>query len=788
MMLALPHRAVLSSAALTLATAASPAFAGTIHVNWSAPPGGDGTSWATAFDDLQTALAAAAPGDEIWVAAGTYTPDGPGGDRAATFQMISGVALYGGFGGTESDASERDHAANPTILSGDLNGNDGPGFAGNDENSWHVVTADGVDETAVLDGLTITGGHANGTDDSTCFGGVNHGFPCNSDLVCGPQGTCVSPDGVGAGITAVAGRPTIVDCTITDNFAEFQAGGIMLKTGSHATILRSTFTGNRAGDNGGAMYLGGSSPLVQDCHFEGNEGGNYAGASCNRDLSDATFLNCSFVDNTASEAFSHTGGGAIVNAASSPLILGCTFTGNRSFVGNGGAIYNKKGFDLGLGPSSPTIQGCVFDDNRAGAFGGAIYNIEQSEPNVTSCSFTQNDAEKGGVMYSDEQSFAVVTGCGMIDNTAEQGGCLYNLMSDARFSDCTLEGSYVVTGGLNDGYGAAVYNNDASPIFTRCVFTGATAERYGGVMYSEGLVSEPAFTDCTMTDNFSHLGGGAIYVANESGLTLTGCRIARNVAAHPTFGGSAIFLVAGRVTLDRCEIVGNSATPTNGAIYLLVDENYVTMTNCKLFDNLGGDVIIFGLENTTNEVTITNCSIGRQATDISIGNGLGTVDVHNTIVWNSHIFDDGATTVTYSNTEFGFPGIGNVSVDPLFMNEAVGDLRLQPGSPCIDAGSNSMVPPGVVMDLDGGSRFLDDGATADTGEGAAPVVDIGAYEYPGSPCPGDVDGSGAVDFDDVLAILSGWGPCVGCPEDTDGDGTVGFFDLLVVLSTWGPCL
>lgn len=56
-----------------------------------------------------------------------------------------------------------------------------------------------------------------------------------------------------------------------------------------------------------------------------------------------------------------------------------------------------------------------------------------------------------------------------------------------------------------------------------------------------------------------------------------------------------------------------------------------------------------------------------------------------------------------------------------------------------------------------------------------------------NPCPADFDGNGAVDFDDLLALLSAWGPCLSCPFDLDGDLMVGFSDLLVVLQSWGPC-
>ena len=53
---------------------------------------------------------------------------------------------------------------------------------------------------------------------------------------------------------------------------------------------------------------------------------------------------------------------------------------------------------------------------------------------------------------------------------------------------------------------------------------------------------------------------------------------------------------------------------------------------------------------------------------------------------------------------------------------------------------------------------------------------------------GDIDTTGTVDFDDLLAVLSVWGECPArCDEDLDADGQVGFTDLLLVLSFWGSC-
>ncbi len=175
--------------------ATGPAWADTIiYVDaYATGPTHDGSSWCSAYLHLQDALAVALANDEIRVADGTYMPDGGrvpvggvhvagSGDRTATFQLINGVTVEGGYAGCGApDPDARDVDAYETILSGDLNGDDAEvpdpadllGEPTRAENSYHVVTGSGTSATAVLDGFTVMGGNADGS------------YPdCNSSAVC----------------------------------------------------------------------------------------------------------------------------------------------------------------------------------------------------------------------------------------------------------------------------------------------------------------------------------------------------------------------------------------------------------------------------------------------------------------------------------------------------------------------------------------------------------------------------------------------------------------------------
>ncbi|MBL8862418.1 MAG: right-handed parallel beta-helix repeat-containing protein [Planctomycetes bacterium] len=141
-----------ASTALVAAMLASESRAGIVYVSRTATGANNGTSWSNAFTELRDALPTTAPGDQVWIAAGTYTPAPSGGSVLARFTM-TGIEVYGGFRGTESSLAQRNWNLYPAVLSGDLNGDDGSGFGGSD-NSRRIVDVFG----GVLDGLTVQGG------------------------------------------------------------------------------------------------------------------------------------------------------------------------------------------------------------------------------------------------------------------------------------------------------------------------------------------------------------------------------------------------------------------------------------------------------------------------------------------------------------------------------------------------------------------------------------------------------------------------------------------------------
>jgi len=374
-----------------------------LYVDDSATGANDGSSWCDAFVYLQDAVAAArasrGPVTEIRVAQGTYRPcqgaNQTPGDRTASFELVNGVAIRGGYAGCgAADANARDILVYQTILSGDLKNDDAlpasaagsdccaehrtPGCddavceqmvcgvyaacctnstwnkfcadaaaylccnlcsdANNCDNSYHVVASVGTDATAILDGFTIIGGHANvlgaGDNDS------------------------------GAGMINFGGSPTLRNCTFRENVSRVGyyytggGGGVYSRPPGQPTFTNCTFRGNTTDQSGGGGF--GTGTFVK-CLFIGNKAGSAGGGMDGG----SAFTNCKFLGNSAG-----AGGGLSRSLIGGGTLVNCLFSGNRA--GGGGAVYTYLG--------SPRFTNCTFSGNTGGGFFS-----DESEEQLANC-------------------------------------------------------------------------------------------------------------------------------------------------------------------------------------------------------------------------------------------------------------------------------------------------------------------------------------------------------------------------------------------------------------------
>ncbi len=401
-----------------------------IYVDDGATGVNDGSTWPDAYRFLQDALSAADSDDQIWVAAGVYHPDQDSahpegiGDRDATFQLENGVTIYGGFPAGGGQWEDRDPSSHETVLSGDLSGNDGPDFANNDENSYHIATGSGTDATAILDGFTITAGNANHSyNNSPPYDlGVHWGAGMVNSFGSPTLANCTFIDNAsnhGAGMANYSSSPTLADCVFENNTASITStvqghGGAMYNMeNSHPTLTNCYFTRNSALLRGGAIRNNFSNSTFIDCVFDDNSA-KFGGAVNSVD-SNPTFENCSFTNNEAQE-----GGGAMVNIRSVPILTGCIFDNNFASI-YGGAMFNKDS------SSPPILSVCTFSRNRAGEQGGGMYN-NKSGPVLTDCVFALNAAGKtsdGGAIHNRRGSSMTATRCRFIANTALRGAGVF---------------------------------------------------------------------------------------------------------------------------------------------------------------------------------------------------------------------------------------------------------------------------------------------------------------------------------------------------------------------------
>lgn len=507
----------------------------------------DGSSWAHAYSDLQSALTEAATSTgptQIWIAEGTYKPSqvyapngilgGASGQNVPnmkTFDLPNGVSLYGGFLPGMKSLSQRDPAAYPTILSGDLAGNDinnpsAPGYAASKaDNAWHVVTAGNdisqTGVTATLDGLQIVDGYANGGNN----GGTLSPFVWGNS------------DGGGVYI-AWGSNITLNDDTFQNNFAASDGGGVFSNT-SNITATNSTFLDNSALIRAGGLeglndFENGIShtSLVANDYFQGNTCAVFGGAI--------------------------VGEGAAQGANSTMIVQGSTFVGNQA--GEGGAItidtlnvlVNNSTF---LNNIATVDAGALATTNVVGTIVGVTHDYATT---VTHSTFIGNVAQDNPTAHTNLDNFNGPFGL----DFASGGGALVDYMN----GNLNVDHDVFLGNEAQNGDGGAILNGDSS-------INLGTLSAYA---------VNTSVTDSLFLDNRALAGNGGAIASESDGLS-------------PNSTPASTVL-----SVSRSIFLGNQAAGDGGAIYLQA----TTAT-------LEQDAFLFNLAMLGNDVFSTDSKVSR---------------------------------------------------------------------------------------------------------------------------------------------------------------------------------
>ena len=340
---------------------------------WAEPPVHNITQ-DTYFSRIQDAIDAANEGDEIVLAPGTYTGDGnrdldPNG-LAVTIRSI--------------DPNDPNVVAATVIDCGmDPNHWDDPNYT-DDPNyrhrGFHFHSGEGPN--SVVAGMTIAGGHveADYSDDPNGWGGGVLCLDSSPTLTnCTISGN--SADWHGGGVCCYDSNPTLTDCTIRANSAWYSGGGVCCTNGGSPTLTHCTITGNAADYRGAGVYCYDSSPTLTHCTITGNAGLRWGGGVYCTSYSRLTLANCTISGNSADD-----GAGVYCFDFSSPTLWDCTISGN-SAAGDGGGVFCRH-------YSSPMLTNCTISGNSAAGDGGGVFCWDYSNPTLTSCILWSNSPDQ----------------------------------------------------------------------------------------------------------------------------------------------------------------------------------------------------------------------------------------------------------------------------------------------------------------------------------------------------------------------------------------------------------
>jgi len=772
-----------------------------IYVDSVATGANNGTSWTDAFIHLQDALGASAAGDSIWVATGTYYPD-QGlsytlGDREASFKMKNGVAIYGGFNGTETALNQADYNLNMTLLSGEITG----------PNTRHVVHNTALDSTAILDGFIITAGFANNGSVVQFSGGGMYNDNASPTI---DNCTFVANQAInGAALYGTGGGGSFTNCEFKSNIG-LSGSSIIYFNNTNTNFLNCKFTSNSTSNDGavfhqwnsgsinlincyahgngsatGFMSLNGASATITNCTFSNNNGSLNGGAFTASNFSSIDITNSILWNNGPNGQFDITGS---ASATLSYSILddgtedsNVIYPSNVSDNGNNSDLNPLLNGYKPLPFISPTIdQG----DNLATQLNGVLTDLEGKNRVIDNVvDIGAYERVKIQPHYPDSIIYVKQSATG--NNDGSSWGDAFTSLNDALYYYANVNdsakavwvanGTYKPTEGdiydaddrttafslINnlDVHGGFAGNESTSFDLHSRDFLNNESILSGDIgipnlendnslsVVSASNIDNAAFDGFTITKGFSfniNENGGGMFIDSCSGdFLLSHLKLVANKADE----GGGIYCNASSLTLSNIIIDSNRAWIVGGGMASLYSD--IILNNVSVFNNQakqGGGILISPGSLILNNTTITHNRAG-----LTIGfEGGGvwsfpdTISINNSVIYGNSAFTNreikGAFTSNYSVIKgFNPAGIGNLDAtsptfDPLFVDTLNWNYHLQANSPLLNAGADTLLAIDDY-DLDGDGDTLEYfPLDLDRNERInACNVDIGAYEYQNGP-------------------------------------------------------
>ncbi len=501
---------------------------GIVYVNDSVSQGGSGTTWMNALSGnmpscrytgytlLYEAIRDVPDSCRVWVKKGVYKPC-TDNDRSKSFHLYAGNKLYGGFGGTESDFTQREINMNPTVLSGDI------GIAGDSlDNSFHIITSrfkpGSISDEAFVSGFTFRDANANGEVENSNGGCILNEVNAEIQVEKSIFNNNFATTGA---VIFNLGSAFLTSCKLTEN----QSSGSVTNGISGIFIGDSLEIGpenTRCILNLGSLFLKNSSVTGS---FTTNWWNDDASAS-NR--GNATFLNCS-IRNIS---------GCALNNSDSLFLKNCRIDSTKS---SGGAFVNSGYTEM---------QYCSMSHDSAGTLTPSFYQSGSPGGILNSGTLRM----KGSIMKNND---AVGPGGG-IQNSG-------NLWIDSSYFEKNNGGvrpPYYIGGNLWVTFiaahfsGGAIHNSSGQAVITNTIFNGNRAD-YGGAIAN--MAGKVTLSNCKLVNNFSLVSGAALF--NHSQMDIRNCLYANNYSdAAKQVGGIIACGKGGKYQFRNCDIVNNTSS------------------------------------------------------------------------------------------------------------------------------------------------------------------------------------------------------------------------------------